>query len=280
MKDIFLDLFVIFSPSANYIFQIFKFIKTKSSKGFSTHLCLLTILAHTLKVFFWLCEKFKLALLMQSILVITMQLYLIYLCIKYKEKDSTYTQIPNENIFNIRQNLFKFKDTFNMKLIWKWNNVLEYYKFYFCIVLLLNILYLFCNIKYYSNIVGSLSIILDVLGAFPQIYELYKTKTQKNISKIMVFLWFIGNWLKVFYNIYNKCPIQLIIGSYIQAFLNIILTIQIIYYYYKENLKKHANMENSDNSNKIIFESNSESAEASETSETSDTAENKEETNK
>jgi uncharacterized protein with PQ loop repeat len=278
MKDIFLDLFVIFSPSANYIFQIFKFIKTKSSKGFSTHLCLITILAHTLKVFFWLCEKFKIALLLQSILVITMQLYLIYLCIKYKEKDTTYTQIPNENKFNLRQNLFKFKDTFNMKLIWKWNNVLEYYKFYFVIVLSLNILYLFCNIKYYSNVVGSLSIILDMLGAFPQIYELYKTKTQKNISKIMVFLWFIGNWLKVFYNIYNKCPIQLIIGSYIQACLNIVLTTQIIYYYYKENLKKSENTENSDNSNKIIFESNSETAEASETSETSDTAENKEET--
>ena len=279
MKDIFLDLFVIISPSANYIFQIFKFIKTKSSKGFSTHLCLITILAHTLKVFFWLCEKFKLALLLQSILVITMQLYLIYLCIKYKEKDSTYTQIPNENKFNLSQNLFKFKDTFNMKLIWKWNNVLEYYKFYFVIVLSLNILYLFCNIKYYSNVVGSLSIILDMFGAFPQIYELYKTKTQKNISKIMVFLWFIGNWLKVFYNIYNKCPMQLIIGSYIQACLNIVLTTQIIYYYYKEDIKKRENTENSDNSNKIIFESNSETAEASETSETSDPAENKEETN-
>ena len=118
-----------------------------------------------------------------------------------------------------------------------------------------------------------------MFGAFPQIYELYKTKTQKNISKIMVFLGFIGNWLKVFYNIYNKCPKELIIGSYIQACLNIVLTTQIIYYYYLENNKTNENLDNSDNSNKIIFESNSETAETSETSEASDTNENKEEIN-
>ena len=63
MKDIFLDLFMAFGPSLNYLFQAHKFNKTKSSKGFSNYLCLVTILSHTLKVFFWFGEKFKYTLI-------------------------------------------------------------------------------------------------------------------------------------------------------------------------------------------------------------------------
>jgi hypothetical protein len=146
MKEIFLDGFMTFGPSINYLFQVFKFNKTKSSKGFSNYLCLITILSHTLKVFFWLTEKFKFTLLIQSILVIIMQLYLIYLCIKYKEKETNYNLIPkNENNIDIKRNYFTLTQTFNFKLIWKWDNILEYYKFYFFIIILLSLFYSFCN---------------------------------------------------------------------------------------------------------------------------------------
>ena len=257
MKEIFLDGFMTFGPSINYLFQVFKFNKTKSSKGFSNYLCLITILSHTLKVFFWLTEKFKFTLLIQSILVIIMQLYLIYLCIKYKEKETNYNLIPkNENNIDIKSNYFTLTQTFNFKLIWKWDNILEYYKFYFFIVILLSLFYSFCNNNYYSKIIGSLSIFLEMLCSFPQIFELYRTKNQKNISKIMVLMWFVGNSLKVYYNKYNNCPIQLIIGAYIQVFCNIILITQIIYYYNIDKNEKDDFLINSNNQNKIEFDSN------------------------
>ena len=85
-KDISLDTFMIFGPSANYVFQAIKFYRTKSSKGFSNYLCLVTILAHTTKIFFWFGERYKYTLLMQSVLVIIILLYIIYLCLKYNEK--------------------------------------------------------------------------------------------------------------------------------------------------------------------------------------------------
>ena len=43
VKDLFLDLFMALGPSLNYVFQSQKFKKTKSSKGFSNFLCLVTI---------------------------------------------------------------------------------------------------------------------------------------------------------------------------------------------------------------------------------------------
>ena len=43
----------------------------QEQQGFSNFLCLVTILSHTLKVFFWLGKKFKYTLLIQSLLVIS-----------------------------------------------------------------------------------------------------------------------------------------------------------------------------------------------------------------
>ena len=262
MKEILLDFFMTFCPTLNYLFQIFKFNKTKSSKGFSKYLCLVTILSHTLKVFFWFSERFKYALLFQSILVIIMQLYLIYVCIKFKEKEPNYDQIPNENNSsnntNIKRKIYNWKNIIDFKLIWKWNDTFEYYIFYFIIVILLSVCHICLgNYDYYSFSLGFVSMILDMLGSFPQIIELYKTKNQRNISKIMVLMWFFGNLIKVYYNIHNKSPLQLIIGSYIQVFFNVVLISQIIYYYFNDNIRKSEILMNQTNSNKILFDVNS-----------------------
>ena len=262
MKEILLDFFMTFCPTLNYLFQIFKFNKTKSSKGFSKYLCLVTILSHTLKVFFWFSERFKYALLFQSILVIIMQLYLIYVCIKFKEKEPNYDQIPNENNSsnntNIKRKIYNWKNIIDFKLIWKWNDTFEYYIFYFIIVFLLSVCHICLgNYDYYSFSLGFVSMILDMLGSFPQIIELYKTKNQRNISKIMVLMWFFGNLIKVYYNIHNKSPLPLIIGSYIQVFFNVVLISQIIYYYFNDNIRKSEILMNQTNSNKILFDVNS-----------------------
>ena len=269
-KDIFLDLFMSLGPSLNYLFQAKKFNKTKSSKGFSNFLCLVTILSHTLKVFFWLGKKFKYTLLIQSLLVIFTQLYLIYLVIKYKDENISQDLIyKNNKKEKIKcENLYNWSNTFNRKLIWRWNNVIEYYKFYFFIIFILTVFSFILGIKnkYYINIIGTLSVFLEMLCSLPQIIEMQKSKNQRNISKIMVFMWFSGNILKIYYNTANKSPIQLIIGSYIQVFFNCILIYQIFYYYIKNereginnginnyNYKELQFVNEKDNSKKKIIE--------------------------
>lgn len=239
-----LDLFMTFAPSLNYLFQAQKFKQTKSSKGFSIFLCLVTLLSHTLKVFFWFGKKFKFTLLFQSILVINMQLYLIHLCIKYKElKENSSSVSLLYNNKNLLPNKFKLKNciksfmdwtkTLNSTLIWKWNTAIEYYKFYFLIIFALSTtsIYFGINNIYYINAIGIFSLFLEMLCTLPQIIELHKSKNPNNISKIMVFMWFSGNILKIYYNTVNKSPMQLIIGSYIQVFFNVILISQMLYYY-------------------------------------------------
>ena len=253
IKDIVLDFFMAISPSVNYLFQARKFHKTKSSKGFSNFLCLTTLLSHTLKVFFWFGKKFKYTLLIQSALVVLIQLYLIFLCIKFKEdkEEKNTNSITNSNNNTkkkvrkkkcLRKTFLDWSETLNIKFIWRWRYITEYYKFYFLLVLLLVIFSVIIGIKnkYYINIIGGISILFETLCCVPQIIEMYKTKNQKNISKLMVFLWLSGNIIKIYYNIINKSPMQLIIGSCIQVIFNFILMNQIFYYYFN-NKKEFTN---------------------------------------
>ncbi len=269
VKNFSLDVFMTFGPATNYVFQAIKFYRTKSSVGFSNFLCLVTIMAHTTKVFFWFGERYVLTLLVQSILVILIQLYIIYLCVKYKdkpEKDSSISLINKEEIsFKEKTKkcffrVFGCTETFNPKLIWRWDNALEFYKFYFLIIVLLTALLFACGIenKIYANIIGYINLILELLSSCPQIIELYRTKNQRNISKLMVFLWFTGNVIKIYYNYYNKSPLQLILGAYIQVFFNIILIGQLIYYYRKN--QQESKIENN-NGSKNIFDKNSKNKE-------------------
>ena len=248
LKDISLDIFMMLGPASNYALQAIKFYKTKSSAGFSNFVCLVTIMAHTTKVFFWFGKRYIYTLLLQSILVIVILLYIIYLCVKYREKKerkSSATLIGKKGISfkeKIKKCLCKFfgcVETFNPKLIWRWDNALEFYKFYFLIIIILTGLLFACGIKnkIYANVMGYSNLILELLSSCPQIIELYRTKNQRNISKLMVLLWFIGNVVKIYYNYYNHSPLQLILGAYIQVFFNIILIIQLIYYY-KKNKKE------------------------------------------
>jgi uncharacterized protein with PQ loop repeat len=252
IKNILLDIFITFAPATNYVFQALTFRKTKSSKGFSSFLCLITILAHTTKIFYWFGERYKYTLLVQSILVIIILFYILHLFLKYKEKPEVYsppTFSINREIFDkkekVKQYIYlvvSFKDTFNPYLIWRWNKLIEFYKFYFFIILALLLCLLIFGVenKIFTKSIGYLNLMLEMLCSLPQIIEMYRTKNQRNISKIMVIFWFGGNLLKIYYNYYNNSPLILLIGSYIQVLFNIILIGQLIYYH-QRNKKESLN---------------------------------------
>jgi large-conductance mechanosensitive channel len=245
------------SPAGNYIFQVIKFHKTKSSIGFSNFLCLVTMLAHTTKIFFWFGERYVYTLLVQSILVILVLLYIIYLCVKFRDKpqnndsesSSPNTKDNDTNKISCKEStkiffcdLFSCTKTFNPRLIWRWDKSIEYYKFYFLILLILTGLLFTFGIenKLYAEVLGYMNLFFEMLCSLPQIVELCLTKNQRNISKLMVFFWFCGNVVKIYYNYYNEAPLQLILGGYIQVFFNIILICQLIYYY-RKNIQENKN---------------------------------------
>ena len=222
-----IDFFIVICPGISYLLQVIKFYKTKSSEGFSKFTCFILFIANTLRIFFWFGKKFKITLLLQSLDIVLFQFYLIYLCIKFQENKYLPNLKPKKSLF---YHLTHWSDTFNLKKIWKWNIVIEYYKFMFFIIFVLTVICSLINTNFLYNIIGGISAIFEILICGPQIIENFKTKNTKNVSCLMIFLWMLGDTFKFLYNVKYKTPIQMIIGASIQVLSEIIVMIQFFIY--------------------------------------------------
>ena len=220
------DFIMIFIPSIGYFFQALKFKQTKSTKGFARFLCLLLLLANILRVFFWFGKKFSLALLYQAIIVIISQIYLIHVYFEYQD------ELPTKTEKSIKEYIINWKETLSLTKIWNWNDEIEYYKFIFFLCFIFSILCYIVGIKNlkFFEILGTISVSCETFIELPQIKENCISKNTKNLSAVMVFMWFIGDIFKTTYNFIYKSPIQMIIGGIIMNCEDIILSSQVIIY--------------------------------------------------
>ena len=252
-----MDCTMIIAPLLTYCFQIIKFYRTKSSKGFSKYICLLLFLANILRIFFWYGIRFKNVLLYQSIGVSLFQIILIHLCIKFQEPKKNLPELKNvnensnilenKNKINIVKNFIfaYFSKTFKPKyfkwlycskicnpvLFWNWTEEKEYYKFMSLITLLLIFISSSLNnFKPLFQLIGVMSALFETFICVPQAVSNCRTKFTKNISFMMIFCWLMGDSFRLFYNIKYNAPLQLIIGILFQIIINSIVLIQLILY--------------------------------------------------
>ena len=249
-----MDIAMVVAPLLTYCFQINKFNKTKSSKGFSKLICFLLFLGNIFRIFFWMGTHFKKTLLYQSIGIVIFQIILIHLCIKYQDNPDnknfiSETKNNNENNQNQNNNnniqrpliyyLTHWKDTFSLKKIWKWKVEIEYYKFMFFIIIMLIILCeIFQKNRIFFHLIGIMSAIFESLTCMPQVIENCKTKNTQNVSFSMIFCWFLGDSFRLYHNIKFKAPIQMIAAISFQVTLDLIVCLQIAIYRRKNNRKE------------------------------------------
>ena len=127
--------------------------------------------------------------------------------------------------------LIDWKNTLNIKYIWKWTKEIEYYKFMSLIVFGLSMLGLILGkIKLYYHLLGVFAAFFESLTCVPQVYTNCQTKNTRNISFSMIFFWFLGDSFRLYYNIRFKAPIQMILGIAVQVALDITVCVQICIY--------------------------------------------------
>ena len=234
LSELSMDIAMVAAPLLTYFFQINKFRRTKSSKGFSKLICFLLFMGNIHRIFFWLGTRFKKTLLIQSTGIVIFQVILIHLCIKYKDdpEQKNLLKSDEENVQKpLIYYLLNWKDTFSFKKIWKWDVEVEYYKFMFFIIVTLSVLCeFFQNFKFFFHILGVLSAFFESLTCVPQVIENYKTKNAKNVSFSMIFCWFLGDSFRLYYNIKFKAPIQMITAIAVQVTLDLTVCIQLCIY--------------------------------------------------
>lgn len=253
-----MDFAMVFGPLLAYCFQIYKFNKTKSSKGFSKFICFLIFMGNIFRIFFWVGKHFKVTLLYQSLGVVIFQVILIHLSVKYQDNSTQKSLLPD---FNVKPNISQeksliyyflhWKNTFKIKQIWRWGIEVEYYKFMMFIIFVLFILcQIFQNNKIFFNLLGVMSALFESMGCAPQAIENCRTKNTKNISFLMIFFWFLGDSFRLYYNIIFKAPIQMLCANTFQVILDITVCIQICLYNDRKrgigiskNLKKKKHIE-------------------------------------
>lgn len=219
------DIIMTLSPVIPYFSQINTFKKNKSSKGFSIKISLFILSANILRIFFWFGENFQISLLLQSILMILAQLYLVKIYVEFSEK-----------------NIYSKKDSI-MKDFWDWDKETNY--FLFITTFILFFLGLSFNIgmenKIYVNFLGSVSSFLEAIMPCAQILKMYQDKSSKNFSHVLILSWVFGDSFKVYYYFITKVPIQMLLSAIMQVVFDFVIIIQI--FYYKNN---QANEDNRD----------------------------------
>ena len=237
LSELSMDIAMVAAPLLTYFFQINKFRRTKSSKGFSKLICFLLFMGNIFRIFFWFGTRFKKTLLIQSTGIVIFQVILIHLCIKYKDDPEQKNLLPNlkNDEYNGQKPLIYYilnwKETFTVKKIWKWDIEIEYYKFMFFIIFILSVLCeIFQNLKFFFHILGVMSAFFESMTCVPQVIENYKTKNSKNVSFSMIFCWFLGDSFRLYYNIKFKAPIQMITAISIQVALDLTVCIQLCIY--------------------------------------------------
>ncbi|MCQ2819897.1 MAG: PQ-loop repeat-containing protein [archaeon] len=211
------DISFIILPNIGYLHQSLKIYKLKQSIGFSKTVPLILISSFILRVYFWLGERFGKAVLMNAILGIFTQLFLLYVLVKYSEKKKT-------------TDLLSFKD------FWNWTYYFDYILFISFFIVLLSTVSNFFGLDntYYIFLLGTISAMIEATLDLPQVIEMCKTKNPNTISYFLVLSWFTGDLCKMTYFIARDQPKQLIGCTIFQLSTDIFVIGQIAYFKRKE----------------------------------------------
>tara|TARA_B100000780_G_C21111845_1_gene449370 strand:+ start:402 stop:1289 length:888 start_codon:yes stop_codon:yes gene_type:complete len=196
---------------------------TRNSKGFSTTVCLILLIAMILRIQFWMLKHFHVALLLQSVSMIGAQLLLLDLCISVRAEKET-----------LEDNTLRSKQTFWTSPInhfWSWSEFSDYVSFilFFSIVTgTISKFFSFSSI--YAEIIGSASVTVEAIILIPQCIQNYERQSTEGLSYAMIVMWTGGDFLKLTYLTASEVPVQFVICAITQCSIDVIVMLQISLY--------------------------------------------------
>jgi solute carrier family 66, member 2 len=227
-------MFMIVGPAASFLIQISKIKQTNSSEGFSKIVILILLLANILRIFFWVGKRFTVVLLFQSIIMIIIQLYLLYICLIYSNAYKSFRQITKDAKGECKASIYKFSPPHLSKLseFWQWIHLSDYMYF---LVLLIIVVSVFSKMIGYDNIyyvefLGSLATGIEALIGIPQVIANFLEQSTGSLSIGMILFWLFGDSFKTAYFVINNQPSQFLYCGTFQLITDFIIVFQIIYY--------------------------------------------------
>jgi solute carrier family 66, member 2 len=159
---------MVFGPLIGYISQYREIKRTQSTGVFSIWICFILLVSNTLRVLYWLEERYEIALLLQSLCMLMAQLVLLELCVHVR-KDPTMTR-------------YRFPSVRNF---WNWEEYADYISFIGCLALSMSMLTIFMTFvlhsKSYNVLLGYAALLIEATLGIPQLIDIYRNRSTKGL---------------------------------------------------------------------------------------------------
>ncbi|KAG8928080.1 hypothetical protein FRC02_007385 [Tulasnella sp. 418] len=203
-------------PPLVYGDQAYSIVKKKDSTGFSRDVCAILLIANITRCFFWLGNRFELALLIQSILMILAQLALLYICIRHRPSSSP------EAFGATSTRPWGF---------WQWAKYPQYIEFLAALIIIQTILILiFGRMQWFIDTLGFVALGLESTLPLPQLYSNYKQKSLYGFRMSTLVGWVGGDSFKTVYFFLQGSPLQFKVCAVFQLSIDFAIVVQRLIY--------------------------------------------------
>lgn len=200
---------MVFGGVVPYIPQYRDIRRTQNADGFSTHVCLVLLVANILRILFWFGRHFESPLLWQSIVMILTMLLMLKLC----------TEVRVANELNIKRRSFSDFDTHHF---WHWSSFADYVQ---CVLAFTGVAgyvtYLSIDSALFVETLGFLAVLTEAMLGVPQLYRNYRHRSTEGMSLKMVLMWTSGDTFKTAYFLLNGAPLQFSVCGLLQVMVDL-----------------------------------------------------------
>ncbi|TAQ86440.1 hypothetical protein B7494_g5244 [Chlorociboria aeruginascens] len=194
-------IFIIISPITSYADQTYSIHRNKSSAGFSLDIPLIMLVASILRVFYYPGARFDTSLLIQSFIMIAIQLLLLQVALEHRPGPSSKGGEAAIPFAGSREGEFRVSRPFNF---WQWRSPKPYWQF----LLYMFITLMACELilspmpalyALYSTAIGYIGLSVEATLPLPQVISNYRSRSCKGFRVSVLVSWIAGDIMKMFW---------------------------------------------------------------------------------
>ena len=230
--------------------------RKRSDRGFSTTVCLILLIANVLRIEFWMLKRFSVALLLQSVSMISAQLMLLELCIRVrcwngKDKMTVGESLGLREKSSANSEAVLDSSTGSNRLtslsyssppprfwenplganFWAWADFADYIAFVASFAMVTSFVsWLFSWSSIYAEILGSTSVTIEAIILVPQLIQNWERQSTEGLSYAMMIMWCAGDFMKLTYFTASQVPIQFVLCAVVQCLIDVVIMLQIFTY--------------------------------------------------
>ncbi|GAA5870662.1 hypothetical protein JCM3774_001719 [Rhodotorula dairenensis] len=210
-------------PPLAYADQYISICKKHDSRGFSTDVTGILIIANITRLFYWIGARFQSYLLVQSILMIVTQYGLLYVCVLYRPADWHATVRPRPGNF------------------WQWAAFGTYLEATAFLIVGHAVLFLVLHkVDFYVQVLGFVALGLEATLPIPQVVANYRAKSTAGFRHSVLASWAIGDAVKtIYFFVTPNNPLQFKLCGLFQLSVDLLLCGQ-TFLYRKETARELA----------------------------------------